>query len=82
MSVLNKMLNIIPDSRWKVRANFNNLTICYSGKCPDYHFKIIESYDEHYDVNVKTNTKSKTVSFSSLDDLVDNLPVVLNDLDR
>ena len=82
MSVLNKMLNIIPDSRWKVRANFNNLTICYSGKCPDYHFKIIESYDEHFDVNVKTNTKSKTVSFSSLDDLVDNLPVVLNDLDR
>ena len=80
--MLNKMLNIIPESRWKVRANYNNLTICYSGKCSDYHFKIIESYDEHYDVNVKTNTKSKTVSFSSLDDLVDNLPVVLNDLDR
>ena len=82
MNILNNIQNIIPDSRWKSRTNYNNLTICYSGKCNGFQMKIVQSYDNRFDVKVKSNSGSYSAIYRDEGELLNELPVVLNDLDR
>ena len=80
MSILNRIQNIIPDSRWKTRSNYNNMSVCYTGKCPDMQIKIVETPNK-FSVNVKTNLNTFNAIYRDSDQLLDELPVVLNDLD-
>lgn len=82
MNILNNIQNIIPDSRWKSRTNYNNLTICYSGKCPGYNMKIVQTFDNRFDVKVKSNTGSYNAIYRDEGELLNELPVALNALDR
>lgn len=82
MNILRNIQNIIPESKWKSRTNFSNLTICYSGRCPGYNMKIVQTFDNHFYVNVKTNSESYRTYFNDEGELLNELPVALNDLDR
>lgn len=81
VNILNNIQKIIPDSNWKSRTNYTNMTVCYSGKCPGYQVKIVETFDNRFDVNVKTNTNSYRATYSDSEQLLTELPLALNELD-
>lgn len=82
MNIVNNIQKIIPDSRWKSRTNYKNMTVCYSGKCSDYQFKIVETFDNRFDVNVKANTGNYKATYSNDKDLLNDLPAILDALDK
>lgn len=82
MNIAKNIQNLIPDSRWKSRTNYDNMTVCYSGKCCDYTFKVVEYHNDRFDLTVKSNTKTYKNTYSDSNDLLDHLPAVLDDLDR
>lgn len=82
MNILQNIQNIIPDSSWKCRTNYKTLSICYSGKCPGYNMKIVQTFDNRFDVKVKANSGSYRATYRDEGELLNDLPVALNDLDR
>ena len=82
MNIVKSIQQIIPDSSWKSRINYQNMTVCYSGKCQDYHLKIVEGFDNRYDLKVKSNTNTFTSTYLDPNELIEQLPMVLNVLDK
>jgi hypothetical protein len=81
VNIVKNIQNIIPDSKWKSRTNYKNMTVCYSGKCPDYQFKIVETFDNQFHINVKSNTNNYKTFYRDSEQLLDDLPALLNTLD-
>lgn len=80
MDILKQIQNIIPDSKWKTRSNYNDMTTCYTGRCPGMHIKIIETPSK-FSVNIKSNLNTYSATYCDSDQLLDDLPMILNSLD-